>query len=400
MTKGEFMDNKTKNKPLHVLVVTTWYPNGKDKLIGNYHKLFCTAVSKVGVKVNMIYVDRQGLSDLPRYPMMKKTYVDNNDGYKTYGRLELDIGRFSMDMQMNSYVKKAEKLYKAYVRENGKPDVLHAQVTVPAGYAACKIGEKYGIPVLLTEHATYFERFFGGNEEKYARYVMKHAKVTVVGNYMVDYLRDVQGVESSVLPNIVDTAVFRVPRKPHDSSVYNIATVAGLRPGKATDDAIRAVKLLCDKNPDKKFKYTIVGEGQEEANFKALSKELDMDGIIEFVGKKEAFEIAEILSTTDTLLMPSEIETFGIPAVEALSAGVPVVCTRCKGPEGFLYPDCSEFCDVHDIEGMADAIMRMYEREKNGEIDHEDIRKYAEPFSAEAVANSAVACYEELLGRK
>lgn len=386
------------NKQLHVLVVTTWYPNGKDKLIGVYHKLFCTAVANAGVKVNMLYVDRQGLSDLPKYPTMKKTYVDNNDGYKTYGRLELDVGRFGMDLQMNSYVKTAEKIYNAYVKENGKPDILHAQVMVPAGYAACKIGEKYGIPVLVTEHATYFERFFEGNEEKYARFVAEKAKITVVGNYMEDYLRDVQHIESSVLPNIVDTAVFNVPRKPHDPSVYNIATVAGLRPGKATDDAIKAVKLLCEKNPNKKFKYTIVGEGQEEEKFKALTKQLGMDGIIEFVGKKNAPEIAEILSVTDVLLMPSEIETFGIPAVEALAAGVPVVCTRCKGPEGFLYPECSEFCDVHDIEGMADAVMRMYARDKKGEIDHEDIRKFAEPFSAEAVANRAVGYYKEILG--
>lgn len=386
------------NKQLHVLVVTTWYPNGKDKLIGVYHKLFCTAVANAGVKVNMLYVDRQGLSDLPKYPTMKKTYVDNNDGYKTYGRLELDVGRFGMDLQMSSYVKTAEKIYNAYVKENGKPDILHAQVMVPAGYAACKIGEKYGIPVLVTEHATYFERFFSGNEEKYARFVAEKAKITVVGNYMEDYLRDVQHIESSVLPNIVDTAVFNVPRKPHDPSVYNIATVAGLRPGKATDDAIKAVKLLCEKNPDKKFKYTIVGEGQEEENFKALTKQLGMDGIIEFVGKKNAPEIAEILSVTDVLLMPSEIETFGIPAVEALAAGVPVVCTRCKGPEGFLYSECSEFCDVHDIEGMADAVMRMYERDKNGEIDHEDIRKFADPFSAEAVANKAVGYYKDILG--
>lgn len=386
------------NKQLHVLVVTTWYPNGKDKLIGVYHKLFCTAVANAGVKVNMLYVDRQGLSDLPKYPTMKKTYVDNNDGYKTYGRLELDVGRFGMDLQMSSYVKTAEKIYNAYVKENGKPDILHAQVMVPAGYAACKIGEKYGIPVLVTEHATYFERFFSGNEEKYARFVAEKAKITVVGNYMEDYLRDVQHIESSVLPNIVDTAVFNVPRKPHDPSVYNIATVAGLRPGKATDDAIKAVKLLCEKNTDKKFKYTIVGEGQEEENFKALTKQLGMDGIIEFVGKKNAPEIAEILSVTDVLLMPSEIETFGIPAVEALAAGVPVVCTRCKGPEGFLYPECSEFCDVHDIDGMAEAVMRMYERDKNGEIDHEDIRKFADPFSAEAVANSAIGYYKDILG--
>lgn len=144
-----------KNSPLHVLVIPTWYPNGEDKLIGVYHKLFCTALAEYGVKTNMLYVDRQGLSALPKYPTMQKVYEESNTGYVTYCRRMLDISKFSADAQLSAYCRTIEKLYKAYVKQHGKPDILHAHVTVPAGYAAAKLGEKYHIPVVITEHSSY-----------------------------------------------------------------------------------------------------------------------------------------------------------------------------------------------------------------------------------------------------
>ena len=132
-----------KNSPLHVLVIPTWYPNGEDKLIGVYHKLFCTALAEYGVKTNMLYVDRQGLSSLPKYPTMQKLYEESNIGYMTYCRRMLDISKFSTDAQLSAYCRTVEKLYKAYVKQHGKPDILHAHVTVPAGYAAAKKAESH-----------------------------------------------------------------------------------------------------------------------------------------------------------------------------------------------------------------------------------------------------------------
>lgn len=178
-----------KNSPLHVLVIPTWYPNGEDKLIGVYHKLFSTALAEYGVKTNMLYVDRQGLSSLPKYPTMQKLYEESNTGYVTYCRRMLDISKFSADAQLSAYCRTVEKLYKAYVKKHGKPDILHAHVTVPAGYAAAKLGEKYHIPVVITEHSSYFERFFEGSTAKYGLYAARHSVMTCVSGYMTDILK-------------------------------------------------------------------------------------------------------------------------------------------------------------------------------------------------------------------
>lgn len=386
------MQEKT---PLHVLVIPTWYPNGEDKLIGVYHKLFCSALAEYGVKTNMLYVDRQGLSALPKYPAMQKVYEEANTGYVTYGRRMLDISKFSADAQLRAYCRTVEKLYKSYVKQHGKPDILHAHVTVPAGYAAAKLGEKYHIPVVITEHSSYFERFFEGSTAKYGQFAAQHGIMTCVSSYMTDILKDKYGISAEVLPNIVHTDAFRGAKGPKDPAHFRLTTVSALRPGKCVEDALQALKILREQHPEKPFLYTIVGDGQEAAFYKKTADDLGLNDLVSFVGRKPESEIAEILSRTDALLMASDIETFGIPAIEALAAGVPVVSTRCKGPESFLNADCAEFCNVHDPKDMADAILRMAAR--SDDLDENKIRAAAKPFDSAAVAERAVRIYREAL---
>ena len=380
------------DRKLHVLIVTTWYPNGTDKLIGVYHKLFCEALAAQGsMQVNMLYIDRQGISSLPRYPFMTKYYTEQNAGYTTFCRRMLDISKLGFDAQMRAYTNMLLRLYKRYEEQFGKPDVIHAQVAVPAGYAACMLGEKIGVPVVITEHSSYFERFFAGREQPYCEYVMKHAaRITCVGEHMLAAYRK-RGVEAEVLPNIVDCTAFSGQKQKAKDGKLHLASVCALREEKRLDDVIAALRILRDKNALPDFCYTVVGDGYEMPNYTAAAERLQMTDCVEFVGRKSSVEVARILSETDMLVMASDTETFGIPAVEALAAGAPVVCTHCKGPEGFLDESCAEFCDVHAPEQLADAIERMYRRLDT--IDEGHIRGIAAQFDSAAVAQRALDIY-------
>jgi len=379
----------------HVLIIPAWYPNGNDKLIGTYHKQFATALNQQGIKANLLYIDRQGVRQWPKYPFMKKFETESCDGFTAYLRKMPDIAKISYDRQMQSYVRYLKCLYRRYEAIHGKPDLLHAQVAVPAGYAACKLGEMLGVPVVLTEHASYFERFFEGREGVYGRYAVTHADaVTCVSAYMCEPYRK-YGVAATVLPNIVDCKAFTRPRMPHSNLPLHLVTVSALRPGKRIDDAIRALKILRDHDALPTFRYTVVGDGTEEGRFRRIAAQEQMEDVVNFVGRKSKDEIAEILSQSDILLMVSDIETFGIPAVEALAAGVPVVSTRCRGPEGFLTPACAELCDCHSVEALAEAILRMVNRLPSMKSD--ELRAVASQFDAPAVAEQALALYRKVM---
>ena len=383
------------NRNLHVLILPTWYPNGKDKLMGIYHKQFASALAAHGVTVNMLYIDRQGMRLWPKYPFMKKQGVESEDGYTVYLRKMPDLTKISHAMQRRAYARYLVKLYRHYEKRHGKPDIIHAQVTLPAGYAACRLGERFGIPVVITEHASYFERFFDGKDSIYGRYAAEHAAAfTCVSHYMCDLCRK-RGFAASVLPNIVDCSSFLRERKDKADVRLHFVTVSALRPGKRIDHAILALRALREKQLLPPFTYTVVGDGSEEERFRRLAVECEMTDCVSFVGRKTKEEIAAILAESDVLLMASDIETFGIPAVEALAAGVPVVSTKCRGPEGFLTEACAELCDCGSPDALADAILRMVTRLSS--IQPVVLRQTAAQFDAPSVAQTAVALYRKVL---
>ena len=383
------------NSAPHILVVSTWYPHRNYKLLGIYHKHFCKALANAGVKVNMLHVDRYGISNFWRYPFMNKSYQVACEGYTTYFKRMLNVRRISFDLQTRLYAKRLEKLYYEYEKIHGKPDVLHAQVTVPAGYAACMLGKKIGVPVVITEHASYFQRFMSGREGKFAKFAVENAAaLTCVGQYMQRIYNEKYNLDAEVLPNIVDCSAYQQPRA-KNVGVLKFTSICALREGKNIDLAVKALRILRDKNALPAFEYTVVGDGFCAEEYKSATKNMQMEDCVRFVGQKATDEIAQILSQTDIFLVPSELETFCIPAVEALASGVPVVSTKCRGPEGFLTPACSELCEVNDADSMADAILRLYNRMDS--IDENEVRRIAKQFDGEAVANQAIEIYRRII---
>ena len=98
---------------MNVLIIPTWYPNGKDMLMGVYHKEFCEAlVKEKNLKVNMLFIERERLNNPIKYLFMKKDYIIEENGYKTYVKRMLNVERINFDFQMRQYVKTLEKAFK------------------------------------------------------------------------------------------------------------------------------------------------------------------------------------------------------------------------------------------------------------------------------------------------
>ena len=96
--------------------------------------------------------------------------------------------------------------------------------------------------------------------------------------------------------------------------------------------------------------------------------------------------------------MSSEIETFGIPAIEAFASGIPVVATKCLGPEEFVDNKSGKLISIGNIDEMVDAILSVYNNIDKYDIKY--LRSIANRYSGKSVTDKAIKIYKELLKDK
>lgn len=379
---------------MKVLVVPTWYPSGEDKLMGIYHKEFTRALNRYGEEADMLYIERERLSKPLNYVAMKKKEVVQEENYKVYIYRMLNLRPIGFDIQMRSYVHMFKKAFKDYIKKNGKPDVIHACVSVPAGYACAKVGKKYNIPVVVTEHGGDLERLYRDKPwAKYGKYVLENTTMSTVSKYMKKVVEKYINEECYVIPNQVDTSIFKNDKKRKLGDVLHLISVCALREGKRLDVAFEAIKQLIDEGV--KVDYKIIGDGFYEDIYKASAKENGIEEYVEFLGRKPKEELPQYLLEADALLISSELESFAIPAVEAQASGLPVITTDCKGPTEFIDRRSGAIAKVNDVDDLVRAIKEVIECYPRYYKKY--MESVADKFSEENVVKTAKEVYKVAL---
>ena len=291
---------------MKILVIPTWYPTGSDSLMGIYHKNFTEALNKIkNIKADILFISREKITSFYKFPFMKKKIIVNETNYKTYMYKMLNVGRISFNLQLNNYVKVLRKALKWYIKENGRPDVIHANISIPAGYAACIIGKEFNIPVLVQEHASYFKRFFTNDNYSKGKYVLENSYFTVVSKYMQKEMLEITD-NVTVLPNIVDTKIFKSLKKTKHDSI-NLVIACALRQGKKIEDIFEAMKILIKENY--KVHLDIVGDGYLYEEYKSLAHNLNLDNNVTFLGRKDKEDVAKIIAQNDIYIISSDMYT-------------------------------------------------------------------------------------------
>jgi N-acetyl-alpha-D-glucosaminyl L-malate synthase BshA len=284
-------------------------------------------------------------------------------------------------------------------------DILHVHYAIPhsiSAYLAKMMLKDRVVPFVTTLHGT--DITLVGNDRSYlpiTRFGIEQSDaVTAVSEYLRK--RTIQEFQIErrvdVVPNFVDCNVYgpavdRSLRKKYASDDQGILIhISNFRPVKRVEDVIG---IFARVRKRASARLLMVGDGPDRPKAEWLAHTHGISDDVTFVGKQN--DMSELLAISDILLLPSELESFGLVALEAMACETTVVATRVGGiPEvvqdgvdGFLY-------DVGEIDSMADGCLSIL---KNPEVRQGLGRAAREHANREFCASKIVLRYEELYRR-
>jgi len=313
-------------------------------------------------------------------------------GWNVWSRL-----RWGLEGRIETAVDLAEQ----YIERRGRPDVVHAHSAQWAAAAAARLEERTGIPYVVTEH---FSGFREGNvfpwQWPLIREGLDNARsIACVSEALKTDLVTVglaRSTDVDVVPNPVDTAFFRpsaedrLIRSTRTSEGFRLLTVGRLTPNKRIDLVLRAL-THCPPS----VVAAIVGEGPEEEALRRLAQRLNLTDRVRFVGKKDRRGVRSNYWAADALVVPSQVETFGLVLVEAMATGLPVIATRSGGPEDIVTPDTGILVPTGDPEALAAAVKTLNPNPAD-RFRPETIRSVAvDRYSPDAFVQRSRSLYEE-----
>ena len=305
----------------------------------------------------------------------------------------------------------------AEVAEYYSLDLLHVHYAIPHSVSALLARQMLAargrrLPFVTTLHGT--DITLVGLDRSYlpiTRYAIEESDgVTSISNYLRDKTVESFNIRRPIetITNFVNCDVYkpiegearaetcarRHLAAPHESILIHLSN---FRPVKRVTDVVKIFARVAKERP---AQLVLVGDGPDRSAAEYLAHDLGIHHRVHFLGKQD--RVNELLALADLLLMPSELESFGLAALEAMACKVPSIATRVGGvPEliddgitGLLFP-------VGDVDGMAAGALSLLNNPARLKAMRDAARQAAQKrFCANLVVPRYVRFYEQVLAAR
>jgi glycosyltransferase involved in cell wall biosynthesis len=292
------------------------------------------------------------------------------------------------------------KVVEQYLAEQGKPDAIHAHSMFHGGELAKAVSEQFAVPFVITEHSTAFARGLVSHQQiKLAQAISVSAarRFAVSGEFCKLMERQFSdNLQWEEMPNIVEQKFVNaeLPLGNREAEPFIFINVAMLTEKKGVHNLVSAFAAAFGNNPAVVLR--IGGDGEERPSLEKLALQLGVADRVIFLGKLSRDQVRKEMSNSNVFVLPSSYETFGVVVIEALALGIPVITTRCGGPESIVRDRDGLLVPVDDIPALASAMEKI--RSDYSNYDAKEIRAACiARYSESVIAERLTTIYSEVI---
>ena len=355
----------SKKKILHL---AKWYPNKEEPLLGIFIQKHIQSVQKYyDNKVISIYQTNTIHSNIHRVV----NHVNNTEEVVFYYK--------------KGFLNKIKVLWNVWKEiKSFQPDLLHAHVMGWTSSLAYFFSRTNRTPFLITEHwSGYRNNSF--TELNFVSKILrkisaqKAKQVCVVSDFLKNDMLKC-GIEANymTLGNVVDGKTLAIEKNKAFSFVFTGDLIQETKNVKGILEAFSEVL-----KHHKDIRLDIIGDGKDLKNYKELADRLKLNNHVSFHGNQSNDYVFKTLSQSHVLILNSYFETFSIICAEALLSGIPIISTKCGGPESFLNDETGILIDRGSKKQLTKAMKAMindYDR-----YEPEKLKSIAHQFSMETI---------------
>lgn len=286
-----------------------------------------------------------------------------------------------------------------YMRLAKHADVLHAQ-TFASAIPGMRAKKRYGHPLVITLHTSHFLKLAKKRAWRpVLRRIVKSADWLLAAS---EEIRDVAldlyaHPRAEALTNGVDTDFF-VPRTRTPSRARPLVIVPRrLFEKNGVEYFIRALPLI---GRELEIEAVLVGDGPERGRLECLAAELEVSGMVRFLGRRPNEEMPDLLAGADVAVLPSLMEATSVAALEAMSCGVPVAASRVGGLPEIVDETVGTLFEPANPQSLASALLSLLRRPDLHETGRRARERVVANWSVARLARRHEEIYEMLLRKK
>ena len=342
---------------MHVLIIPSWYfPPETNEIGGRMFHHLASGLREKDIDARILFADFS-----PGSPFKKQVTFTEESGVPTWRVRQWFPPKFNKKM-IEWWIGKYVNSILDYFEKEGIPDIIHAQ-SYMAGMVCAELNRRTKIPFILSERASSF--ITQNIPSRHASFIQNNlnaaSAITCVSPGLKSYLAKYTNKPIEVIPNYYDPAIFYSDPNIPKYEKFTWVSVGEPAHIKGLDLLIKAFAKVKQQFINIEMQLILVDRIRGQQELIDLSKQLNIEKEISWIGLVSQVQVAGILRQSHVLISASRTETFGKAILEAQACGIPVVATKTDGATYIMSSqEQGIMVELNDIDALTHGMSEMY----------------------------------------